>query len=102
MTDRHIIYIGRFLHDGNYAEFRLNNSGVAIPVIRAPIDTCELDPFPNLLPFLRDGGYVCLDLIELSETVADSLRMIVTKYSYDCLDGSLRVTSISHQIGSGG
>ena len=104
MTDRHMIYAGRFIHNGQFAEFDLDPATrLAFPRIRQPVTTNELDRSLNEMGISReqiaewgirfDKGFLKMDQHNVFEAI-EFVVHLAHELDLDIVDKTLRVMPI--------
>ena len=101
MTDRHILYVGPFAHDANFAEAVVGPDGFMRPRLRRPLELSALECLAaRLCPdaarreawgMYFDNGLLILDRWNGDPASVDFLRTLVTDYGCDLVEGTMRV-----------
>ena len=102
MTDRHVLFVGHFLHDGEYAEITVDaNTGFARPCVTRKVTREELKSTQGSdhISESDQGRILELGYLELDFATCDShdIRFVsdlASQFSCDLLDGTFRVVPL--------
>ena len=110
MTDRHILYVGPFVHDGNFAEAAIGRDGFGRPRLRHPLKLDDLDRLAARLcpdparregwPVYFDDGLVVVEQLTNDPALIESLRTLLADFQRDPVEGTLRLVP-PHEWGLG-
>ena len=102
MTDRHIHYVGPFVHDGSFAEMVVRpDSGLGRPKLRRALKVQEVEDLAaRLCPdaaardrwemWLEDGLLV-VEAIHNDPRQLSFLRALLAEFDCDLVEGTMRV-----------
>ena len=104
MTDRHILFVGRFVHDGYFAELSVRPSdGLGRPKLRHPLNLDELSRLAARVcpdearretwPVFFEDGLLVVEALTDDPAVSTFLRKLLADFDCELVEGTLRVVN---------